>query len=168
MSMDKRIVIGRIVAPHGVRGDIRILPLTERPEQFLSLTYLLLPDGRRLTLQHARFHKNMVLATCKELTTMDEAEALRGKEVSIFAEDLPPLAAGEFYVADLIGLAVVDEEGRPVGRFKEVLSTGSTDVYAVAVPDGPDVLLPAREEFVRSIDLKAKKITVRLPRWLDD
>ena len=168
MSVGKSIVIGKIVAPHGVRGDIRILPLTEKPEQFLSLTYLLLPEGRRLTLQHARFHKNMVLASCKELTTMDEAEGLRGKEVSIFAEDLPPLAEGEFYVADLIGLEVVDEEGKPVGRFKEVLPTGSTDVYAVAVTNGPDILIPAREEFIRSIDLKAKKITVRLPRWLDD
>ena len=85
--MDKRIVIGKIVAPHGVRGDIRILPLSDKPEQFLDLEYLLLPDGKSLTVRNARFHKNMVLVSTKEITNMNQAELLRDKDVSIYFED---------------------------------------------------------------------------------
>ena len=89
--MENQIVIGKIVAPHGVRGDIRILPLTDKPEQFLDLDYLLLPDGRKLTVKAARFHKRMVLVTTAEIKSMNESELLRGMEVSINAEDLPEL-----------------------------------------------------------------------------
>ena len=126
--MHNQIVIGKIVAPHGVRGDIRILPLTEKPEQFLDLDYLLLQDGRKLTVKHARFHKRMVLVTTEEIKSMNEAELLRDQEVLIKAEDLPELEEGQFYVADLIGLPVFDTEGKQIGTFKDSLSTGSNDV----------------------------------------
>ena len=117
--MENQIVIGKIVAPHGVRGDIRILPLTDKPEQFLDLDYLLLPDGRKLTVKAARFHKRMVLVTTAEIKSMNESELLRGMEVSINAEDLPELEEGRFYVADLIGLPVYDEQGEQIGTFKD-------------------------------------------------
>ena len=81
--MENQIVIGKIVAPHGVRGDIRILPLTDKPEQFLDLDYLLLPDGRKLTVKAARFHKRMVLVTTAEIKSMNESELLRGMEVAL-------------------------------------------------------------------------------------
>lgn len=166
--MNNQIVIGKIVAPHGVRGDIRILPLTEKPEQFLELDYLLLRDGRRLTLKHARFHKRMVLAATEEITSMNEAELLRGQEVLINAEDLPELEEGQFYVADLIGLPVYDEQGAQIGTFKDALSTGSNDVYVIAVPGAKDILLPALKIYVKEINPAEKRIVVTLPEWVDE
>lgn len=166
--MDKEIVIGKIVAPHGVRGDIRIMPLTDRPEQFLSLSYLLLEDGRQLTVKAARFHKRMVLVSTKEITTMNDAELLRDKKILIRAEDLPPLEEGRFYVADLIGLPVFDEEGKQLGTFKDSITTGSNDVYIVAVPGGKDLLIPALKIYVREINLQEKRIVVKLPEWTDE
>ncbi len=166
--MDKEIVIGKIVAPHGVRGDIRIMPLTDRPEQFLNLSYLLLEDGRQLTVKAARFHKRMVLVSTKEITTMNDAELLRDKEILIRAEDLPPLEEGRFYVADLIGLPVFDEEGKQLGTFKDSITTGSNDVYIVAVPGGKDLLIPALKIYVREINLQEKRIVVKLPEWTDE
>ncbi len=166
--MNNQIVIGKIVAPHGVRGDIRILPLTEKPEQFLKLDYLLLADGRRLTLKHARFHKRMLLATVEEITSMNEAELLRGQEVLINAEDLPELDEGQFYVADLIGLPVYDEQGTQIGVFKDSLSTGSNDVYVISVPNAKDILLPALKIYVKEINLTAGRIVVSLPEWIDE
>ena len=165
--MDKEIVIGKIVAPHGVRGDIRILPSTEKPEQFLDLDYLLLKDGRKLHIQSARFHKRMVLVTTKELT-MNEAELLRDQEVLIKAEDLPELDEGQFYVADLIGIPVYDEEGKQIGTFKDALSTGSNDVYVIAVPGAKDILLPALKIYVKEINIAEKRIVVALPEWVDE
>lgn len=166
--MDKEIVIGKIVAPHGVRGDIRIMPLTDRPEQFLNLSYLLLEDGRQLTVKAARFHKRMVLVSTKEITTMNDAELLRDKKILIRAEDLPPLEEGRFYVADLIGLPVFDEEGKQLGTFKDSITTGSNDVYIVAVPGGKDLLIPALKIYVRKINLQEKRIVVKLPEWTDE
>lgn len=166
--MDKEIVIGKIVAPHGVRGDIRIMPLTDRPEQFLNLTYLLLEDGRQLTVKAARFHKRMVLVSTKEITNMNEAELLRDKKILIRSEDLPPLEEGRFYVADLVGLPVFDEQGKQLGTFKDSITTGSNDVYIVAVPDGKDLLIPALKIYVREINLPEKRIVVKLPEWTDE
>lgn len=166
--MDKEIVIGKIVAPHGVRGDIRIMPLTDRPEQFLNLSYLLLEDGRQLTVKAARFHKRMVLVSTKEITTMNDAELLRDKKILIRAEDLPPLEEGRFYVADLIGLPVFDEEGKQLGTFKDSITTGSNDVYIVVVPGGKDLLIPALKIYVREINLQEKRIVVKLPEWTDE
>lgn len=166
--MDKEIVIGKIVAPHGVRGDIRIMPLTDRPEQFLNLSYLLLEDGRQLTVKAARFHKRMVLVSTKEISTMNDAELLRDKKILIRAEDLPPLEEGRFYVADLIGLPVFDEEGKQLGTFKDSITTGSNDVYIVAVPGSKDLLIPALKIYVREINLQEKRIVVKLPEWTDE
>lgn len=166
--MDNQIVIGKIVAPHGVRGDLRILPLTEKPEQFLDLDYLLLPNGKKLTVKNARFHKRMVLVTTAEIKSMNEAELLREQEVSIYAEDLPELEEGKFYVADLIGLPVYNEQGEQLGTFKDCLPTGSNDVYAIAVPGQKDILVPALKRYVKVLDPVGKRIVVELPEWVDE
>ena len=166
--MDKEIIIGKIVAPHGVRGDIRILPLTEKPELFLDLEYLLLEGGKKLTVKNARFQKRMILVTTKEVTSMNEAELLRDKNIYIKAEDLPELEEDEFYVADLVGIPVYDMEGNQIGTFKDSLSTGSNDVYIIAVPGAKDILVPALKEYFKEINLAEKRIVVKLPEWTEE
>ena len=166
--MDKEIIIGKIVAPHGVRGDIRILPLTEKPELFLDLEYLLLEGGKKLTVKNARFQKRMILVTTKEVTSMNKAELLRDKNIYIKAEDLPELEEDEFYVADLVGIPVYDLEGNQIGTFKDSLSTGSNDVYIIAVPGAKDILVPALKEYFKEINLAEKRIVVKLPEWTEE
>ena len=166
--MDKEIIIGKIVAPHGVRGDIRILPLTEKPDLFLDLEYLLLAGGKKLTVKNARFQKRMILVTTKDITSMNEAELLRDKNIYIKAEDLPELEDDEFYVADLVGIPVYDLEGKQIGTFKDSLSTGSNDVYIIAVPGAKDILVPALKEYFKEINLAEKRIVVKLPEWTDE
>ena len=166
--MDKEIIIGKIVAPHGVRGDIRILPLTEKPDLFLDLEYLLLEGGKKLTVKNARFQKRMILVTTKEITSMNEAELLRDKNIYIKAEDLPELEDDEFYVADLVGISVYDLEGKQIGTFKDSLSTGSNDVYIIAVPGAKDILVPALKEYFKEINLAEKRIVVKLPEWTEE
>lgn len=99
---------------------------------------------------------------------MNEAELLRGQEVLIKAEDLPKLEEGQFYVADLIGLPVYNEQGEQLGTFKDSLSTGSNDVYVIAVPGQKDILLPALKIYVKEINLAEKRIVVTLPEWVDE
>ncbi len=166
--MDKQVCIGTIVAPHGVRGDIRILPQTEHPEQFLELDYLILEDGRTLHLTNARFHKRMVLVKCREVNSMNEAELLRGKKVFIRTEDLPELGEGEYYVADLLGCNVIEENGSAVGVLKDVISTGSNDVYVVQAAGDKEILIPALKKHVKEINPEERRIIVELPEWVDE
>ena len=163
--MDKQVVIGKIVAPHGVRGDLRILPQTDTPEQFLDLTYLLLPGGGKLTLERARFHKNMVLVTAAEVKSMDAAEALRGQSVSIYREDLPQLKSGRYYVSDLVGMPVYDEAGKQLGVFKDALQTGSADAYVIATPAGGEILVAAISDNIKEINMAERRMVVHLPEW---
>jgi len=159
------VVLGQIVAPHGVRGDLRIMPLTSNIQLFMDMDYLLLPDDRRLHIVKARPHKNIMLVTVKEITSIEEAETLRGQKVSVLREDMPELPEGRYYVGDLIGLPVLDEEGNRIGTFKDVLPTGSKDVYVIQPPEGKDILVANIPENIREIDLSNRRIIVRLPEW---
>ena len=161
----EKVVLGQIVAPHGVRGDLRIMPLTSNTQLFSDMDYLLLPDDRRLHIVKARPHKNIMLVTVKEVASIEEAEALRGQKVSVYREDMPELPEGRYYVGDLIGLPVLDEEGNRIGTFKDVLPTGSKDVYVIQPPEGKDILVANIPENIREIDLKNGRIIVRLPEW---
>lgn len=161
----EKVVLGQIVAPHGVRGDLRIMPLTSNVQLFMDMDYLLLPDGRRLQIVSARPHKNVILVKAAEITTMEAAQALRGQKVSVYREDMPELPEGRYYVGDLIGLPVFDEAGNRIGTFKDVLPTGSRDVYVIAPPEGKDILVANIPDNIREIDLSGKRIVVRLPEW---
>ena len=163
-----KVVLGQIVAPHGVRGDLRIMPLTSNVRLFTDMDYLLLPDDRRLHIVHARPHKNIILVTVKEITSVEAAEALRGQKVSVYREDMPELPEGRYYVGDLIGLPVLDEEGNRIGTFKDVLPTGSKDVYVIQPPAGKDILVANIPENIREIDLKNGRLIVRRPEWDDE
>ena len=161
----KKAAIGKIVAPHGVRGDLRIMPLTSNWDIFDEVDKLKLSDGRELTLVSARPHKNVMLVRVEEVTSIEQAELLRGQEVHIFRDEMPELPEGTFYVGDLIGLEVLDEDGKKIGTFKDVLPTGSADVYVIAPEEGKDILVAAIPDNILKIDPKAGHIVVRLPEW---
>ncbi|MEG1412748.1 MAG: ribosome maturation factor RimM [Acidaminococcaceae bacterium] len=165
--MEQQVVIGSIIAPHGVRGEFRLIPLTENPEQFLQLKYLLLEGGRKLTILGARFHKNILLVKVAEVNSMDEAELLRGKKVLINSADLPPLQADQFYVADLLGFVVFDENNEVLGKLKDIITTGSNDVFVIADATGKEILVPALKANVQEINMAEQRVSVILPKWAD-
>jgi len=160
--MDKQIVIGKIIAPHGVRGEFRLMPLTENPDRYLEMKKLLLENGKEFTIISARFHKNMVLIKTEEITSMDEVELLRGQNVVVNTKDLPPLEQGRFYVADLIGFAVVTLENEDVGKLSDVITTGSNDVFVVKSTSGKEIMIPAIDTHIKEIDTKSRTIKVVL------
>ena len=160
-------MIGKIIAPHGVRGEFRLMPLTENPERYLEMKTLLLENGKEFTIISARFHKNMVLIKTEEITSMDEVELLRGQNVVVNTKDLPPLEQGRFYVADLIGFAVVTLENEDVGKLSDVITTGSNDVFVVKSTSGKEIMIPAIDTHIKEIDTKSRTIKVVLPQWID-
>ena len=159
--------IGQIVAPHGVRGDVRIYPDTDFPERFLHMKYGYI-DGKRYEVKAARFHKHVVLMKFAGVDDRNAAELLVHKELQVPREDLMPLKEGQYYVFDIIGIAVYNLEGRLLGKVTDVLKTGSNDVYVVNDDAGNELLLAVIPEVIRSVDIKAKKMVVNPPEWINE
>ncbi|MCI1821779.1 MAG: ribosome maturation factor RimM [Megasphaera sp.] len=160
------ITIGQIVAPHGVRGDVRIYPDTDFPERFLHMKCVYI-DGIQYEIEHASFHKRVVLMKLAGINDRNAAELLLKKELQIPREDLTPLKKGQYYVFDIIGIGVYDLHDHYLGTVTDVLKTGSNDVYVVTDAEGKETLLAAIHEVVKSIDVETKKMVVDPPEWVE-
>ncbi len=161
------IAIGKIVAPHGVRGDVRVVPLTDFPDRFQTLKKVLLQGGRELAVETVRYHKQFVILKFRGLDSRDAADTLRGKLLEVTRDNLVPLPEGHFYVFDIVGLKVYDEAGDYIGTVTDVLHTGSNDVYVAEREGERPVLIPALKEVVKAIDVAGGKITVKLQEEWD-
>lgn len=165
MKKEELITIGTIITPHGVRGDVRILPQTDFPERFLDMESCYI-DGKTYHFTSARFHKQFILATFEEVKDRNEAELLARKEVQVTRDELVELPEGRYYIFDIVGLPVYDQEEHYLGEVSEVLQPGANDVYVVSKDGEPDLLLPVIDDVIISIDLEAKKMVVNPPEWI--
>ena len=159
---DGRIVIGRVGAAHGIHGDLRIIPLTDFPERFSALREVMVGD-ELLHVAHVKPQGKNFLMRFREYTVREEAQRLTGRLLTVARAEAVPLDEGEYYVFDIVGLTVYDEEDNELGSVENVLRTGSNDVYAVRSEDGRELLIPALRAVVQSIDVPGGRMTVRLP-----
>ena len=159
--------IGQIVAPHGVRGDVRIYPDTDFPKRFLKMKYGYI-NGKKYEVESARLHKRVVLMKFVGVDDRNAAELLVKKDLQVPREDLVPLKKGQHYIYDILDSAVSDLQGHELGKLTDVLRTGSNDVYVVTADDGKETLLAAIPDVIKSIDESAKKIVVDPPEWVDE
>jgi 16S rRNA processing protein RimM len=161
---DGFIAVGRVLSPFGLKGELRVQILTDNPQRFAAKSRLW--AGRQsVTVASARFAQGAVFLTLKGFRDRTSVEPFRHALLQIPEADLPPLAEGQFYRYQLIGLTVVDRQGDVLGTLQEIIETGANDVYRVGRPDGADLLLPALDDVVISIDLTAKLIVVDPPPW---
>jgi 16S rRNA processing protein RimM len=163
------IIVGEVTRAHGVRGAVRVVPVTDFPERLLRLDEAVVVSGgaaRPVRVEHARRDGRSVLMKFSGIDTPEAAELLRGATVRIPATQTMPLPPGHFYVFEVVGLDVLTPEGERVGEVVDVLRTGSNDVYVVRPPQGPEILLPAIDAYVQKIDVAAGRLVARLPEWL--
>jgi 16S rRNA processing protein RimM len=168
-------MIGRIVGAHGIKGVLRVFPLTDYPERFLGMTSLYIEKQgkppRVLDVTNVTRHdgKGQFLVSVSGIGDRDEAEALAGYAVTVAPEDRVELPEGEYWIDSLIGLDVVDaSSGDLLGTVEDVMPTGSNDVYQVRATDGMVRLIPALEDVVRDIDVEGGVIRVTLLEGLWD
>jgi 16S rRNA processing protein RimM len=157
------VAIGRISSIHGIKGELRVMPLTDFPERFDAGSQVWL-DGTPLRVRRRRWQGKEMIVSLEGVDTRDAADALRGKE--LMAPSPTPLAEGVFYQHDIVGLRAVTREGEVLGRVSDVLSTGSNDVYVV-VGDRGELLLPALEGVVHEIDVGNGRIVVEVIEGLE-
>jgi len=161
---DDMLLIGTIVAPFGVKGELKLKALTDRPDLLGRRIRDVFLGAKRAphTIAKAYEHKpGLVVLSLKEIVGRDAAEELRGEEVYIREADAAPLAEGEYFVHQLYGLEVLDEAGAIIGKVREVMSTGASDVLVVARQGQPDALIPVVKDFVVELDIPGGRVVIR-------
>lgn len=147
----------------GIQGWIRIRPFSESPDSLLQQTAWTLRRGDETTaatVEEARMHGAFVLARLAGINDRGQAEALRGRDVTIAREQLPEPGAGEYYWSDLIGLQVVNRAGTALGRIAGLIEAPAHDVLRVDNGNGGEQLIPFVEPIVIGVDIAAGRVTV--------
>jgi 16S rRNA processing protein RimM len=151
----EQVAVGRIARAHGVHGEVAVQSLTERPERFESGSRLLLEDGRTLTVEETRSHQHRLLVKFAEVIDRNTAETLRGQVLLAPAPDVSPEEG--WWVHQLVGVEVSTEEGRSLGRVREVLANPANDVWVT----DRGAMIPAVREVVVEVDLDSGRATIR-------
>lgn len=159
---NKYLETGKIVNTHGVRGEVKIQPWADSPE-FLQDFDNIYIDQKPVRVLSSRVHKGCVIATLEGIDDINDAMRLKGKIVYIDRDDVA-LPSGGYFVQDIIGASVVDEQGAEVGKLKEILNLPGGDVYVIQ--GQREVLIPAVPEFILSVDAENGIITVHMMEGL--
>lgn len=163
--MEQTLRVGVISSTHGVRGEVKVFPTTDDPKRFKKLKTVILDTGREkmtLNIEQVKFFKNMVILKFKEFNDINEVEKYKGKDLIINRDQAVKLGPDENFIADLIGLKIVTDEGKEFGTLKDVMATGANDVYVIDGNDGKEYLFPAIKQCILNIDLEAGVITVHI------
>ncbi len=162
---DAYLAVARVVAAHGIRGEVRCSLLTDFPERFKKGLRLYVGDERTPhEVERARVDRKGVVLKLTAVDQRSDAEALRGALLCVTETDAVRLPRGSYFWHEIIGLRVRTTDGRYLGKVAEIMETGSADVYVVR-PDPPargELLLPAIKDVVRAIDLGQGEMTVTL------
>ena len=164
----KYLLIGEILRPHGIIGEVRMKIITHYPERLRRLKTVYLttspesPDVTEYALESVRMHQAYALLKFKGIDDRDKADLLRQLVVMVAIGDAVPLDKGELYLYQLVGLIVQTDEGETLGLLTEVLETGANDVYIVDSPKYGEVLIPATPETILSTDIATKTMIVHL------
>lgn len=157
--------IGVITSTHALKGDVKVFPTTEDPARFKELKDAFIHDGKGympVKITKASFFRQFVILHFEGKDRIEDVESLVKKEIYVDRAHAIPLEEGEYYISDLIGLSVYDEDdGRLLGELTDVLQTGANDVYVVT-KDGQEILIPVIEECIRKVDLETGEVHVHL------
>jgi 16S rRNA processing protein RimM len=161
------LVVGQVAKPHGVRGDVRVILHTDLPERFtwLEEIYIGEKEPRPISIEYVRFHKNWVLLKLDGYDDRNAAESLRGQLLQVREDQAIPLEEDEYFLFQLIGLAVIGDDGSHLGELVQVIETGANNVFVVHGPQG-EILIPDIADVVQDIDFANSQITVNLPPGL--
>ena len=168
--MEDLLKVGVITTTHGVRGEVKVYPTTDA-DRFLDLEYVLLDTGRekrKLEIENVKYFKNLVILKFRGIDNINDIEMYKKRELWIPREEAQELEEDEYYIADLIGMEVVLEDGSRFGTLKDVMETGANDVYVVEMTDGKELLLPAIKQCILNVDLEQQTMTVHVLDGLMD
>ena len=169
--MENMLRVGVITSPHGIKGEVKAFPTTDDAKRFKELKKVILDTGKEyipMEIEHVKFFKNMVILKFKGYDNINEIEKYKSRDLLITRDQAVDLAPDEYFITDLIGLAVVSDQGVELGTLKDVLETGANDVYVVAMKDGKELMLPAIGDCILNVDLEQRRMEVHVLEGLMD
>lgn len=161
---EKMYTVGKIINTHGIRGDVKVLRISDFDERFnIGNTLYLVSDQKKieeLIIDGHRIHKGYDLIHFQGLNNINDVEHFKGSFLKITESQLTELEENEYYYHEIIGCEVYTTSGEEVGHIKEILSPGANDVWVVQRQSGKDILIPYIEDVVLEIDVEAKKVVI--------
>jgi 16S rRNA processing protein RimM len=168
---DDLIQVGHITGAYGIRGGVRVTPYSMDADALLSVKtwWIDKPSLRTVQVRNAKYHSGDVTATLVDVTDREAAEALKGAKVQVSRADFPELPEDEYYWTDLIGLDTVNLQGQALGKVTDMMHNGAQSILRItpvpdpnAAPDAkaPERLVPFVDQYVKTVDLQARTITL--------
>ncbi|MDE6557669.1 MAG: ribosome maturation factor RimM [Clostridia bacterium] len=164
--MDNYLTIATIVKPQGIRGEVKVLTMTDEPEDLKSFGKVYVGGNCYKMLKVRPAGGNCAFVTLSGIADRNAAELLRGQEITVLREDAPALPDDTFYIADVIGCTVADDNGKTYGEVISI-TPARTDIYEVKKPDGKILTFPAAEGLISDINVAGKRVTVNAARMAE-
>ena len=169
--MEDLLQVGAITQTHGIRGEVKVFPTTDDVKRFKKLKEVILDTGKEkvtLEIEGVKFFKQFVILKFKGFDNINDIERYKGKNLYVTRENAVKLKRDEYFIADLIGLEVYDEDDQHLGMLTNVIETGANDVYEVKFEDGREVLFPAIKQCILDVDMENRKMKVHIMEGLLD
>lgn len=166
-----RLEAGKIINTHGLRGEVKVSTWTNYPEDFedIAFVYVKRKTGEeRLDIKGIKYQKNNLIVKFQQINSIDEAQTYKNLVLYVDRDQLPPLPDGVYYIVDLIGLKVYDDNNEFIGEIADVFDTGANKVYDVKREGKKNLLLPVIDEVVKKVDLENRRVDVHILEGLDD
>ncbi|MDD5995030.1 MAG: ribosome maturation factor RimM [Eubacterium sp.] len=160
--MEQLLRVGVITTTHGIRGEVKVFPTTDDIHRFDDLDEVILQNKReQLTLhvEHVKYFKNIVIVKFKEYNNINDVEMFRKCDLFVTRENAVPLEEGEYFICDIIGAQVKNEEdGNVIGKVKDVLETGANLVFSIESNEGKELLFPSIPECIKKVDVEKMEV----------
>lgn len=192
IDLEDLLRIGVVTTTHGLRGEVKVFPTTDDPRRFDDCDEVVLikkcenhplqwenhplqrenhpfkQERHLLHVERVKYFKNIVIVKFKEFNDINEVEQFRKCDIMVTREHAVPLEEGEYFFCDVIGAAVSEEDGTPIGTVKDVMETGANNVFVIEMEDGREVLFPSIPDCIKKIDVENKQIVAHIMPGLID
>ena len=169
--MEDLLQVGAITSTHGVRGEVKVFPTTDDVKRFSKLKEVELETSTGTTTLHikgVKYFKQFAILKFEEYDSLNDVESIKGRKLFVTRKNAVKLQKDEYFIADLIGMKVVDPDMQAEGELTDVLQTGANDVYDITLSDGRNFLLPAIADCIKKVDMKERVITIHILEGLLD
>lgn len=169
--MEEYLQVGAIASTHGIKGEVKVFPMTDDVNRFKELKKTILRtknEELELEIKSVKFFKNMVILGFKGFDNINDIEKYKGAGLYVSREDAVSLEDGEYFRADLLDIDIYDEDDNQIGVLKDIIETGANDVYVINLDDGRELLLPNTPECVIDVDLDTNKMVIHILEGLLD
>ena len=162
---DEFITIGKVVSTQGNKGEVNVLPLTDSTDRFKNLDTVFLRNSNSrttLNIEKIRIKENTVILKLKDIENIQEAKMIVGSFLEVERKNAVKLSKDTYFVFEIIGLEVYDDNNIFLGKVENVISTGSNDVYIVKIKNKKELFIPAIREVVKNVNFEKRRISIKM------